>query len=31
LQNLAILSVLVASVVSGLLSLLLFKLGTSRK
>lgn len=31
LQNLAILSVLVASVVSGILSLLLFKLGTSQK
>ena len=31
LQNLAILSVLVASVFSGVLSLLLFKLGTSQK
>ena len=31
LQNLAILSVLVASVVSGVLSLVLFKLGSSRK
>jgi hypothetical protein len=31
LQSLAILSVLVASVFSGVLSLLLFKLGTSRK